>query len=54
MGDAIVIPDGNLQIGDCINTASKLGEDIAEHGEIHITEKVIIAPSSTAFLHCRF
>jgi len=39
-GDIISVPGTAIQIGDCINTASKLGEDIAKHGEINVTDKV--------------
>merc|ERR1719242_500239 len=36
----ILEASGELQIGDCINTASKMGEDIADDGEFLVTPGV--------------
>lgn len=39
-GQLLVVPDTNVHWGDPVNTASKLAEDVASHGEVFITESI--------------
>jgi class 3 adenylate cyclase len=39
-GPMLIVPSTNVHWGDCVSTASKLGEDLAEEGEVLVSDKV--------------
>lgn len=53
MGDVLLIPGTDVHWGDAVNTASKVGQDLASPGEIAVTEQVHAAVAAE-FPHCSF
>eukprot|EP00547_Thalassionema_nitzschioides_P004212 CAMPEP_0194217550 /NCGR_PEP_ID=MMETSP0156-20130528/21591_1 /TAXON_ID=33649 /ORGANISM="Thalassionema nitzschioides, Strain L26-B" /LENGTH=521 /DNA_ID=CAMNT_0038946633 /DNA_START=44 /DNA_END=1606 /DNA_ORIENTATION=+ len=58
MGTMLVIPNTDIHWGDPVNTASKLGQDLATNGDLIITDKVygsiqdsIVIPNTVDFDH---
>ncbi len=50
-GHLLIVPGTNVHWGDPVNTASKLAEDIASHGELLITEPIYQQVQSSGMGH---